>query len=535
MGIVGDTFGSAKTTMASLFIIVGLFVCYSAVSRRVHERTVLLGTKKALGLYDREIMLSELSYSFVASLIGSVLGVILARFVVEPIFVKVAVVNFTFKDIVLYFSLKDTAIIVCLEIGLTLLSTYLACRDILKRTAVKLLAGEEPPKAKAHWFEKTKLWNKMSLLSKTMINNCLNEKRRCFATIVGVAGCTALVVTSITLYGGINQASDKQLNLITTYDTIICIDEDTSGAYENVSAELKNLGIDYSPIAYSFGYLDSPDDRQLVCEFMVPLEDSFYDFVTLNIEENGKVSQKVDSDAFVCSSYTYAYDAKIGDTLTFIEPSGTKYNFKMAGTAEYYTPQTALYVNKDAFKESYGYDAKANAFIIKRGDVDLSTLTNALENVDGFISIKDTYKTAYDEFSVYTSVSFALVGVFLILAVVMALLVLLNIFTMHITEKKKEIIVLLINGFNYKQAKKYIYSDTIILTVIGVIFGIALGAGVGWATLNTLCSQSSYFVLTPNPTAMAAGAVVSAILTALTAKIALKQIDEFKLTDINKA
>lgn len=531
---VADVFNKMKFTMTSLFVIVGLFVCYSAVSRLVHERTILIGTKKALGLYDKEIMLSELAYSFVAAFVGTMLGILVARFVIEPAFMYVVKQNFTYEQIVYHISIPDILIIAAIEIGLTVLATYFACRNVLNRTAIKLLAGEEPPKVNARFYEKTKIWNKMSLFTKTMINNCFNDKRRCFATIIGVAGCTALVVCSITLYDGMTRSLDRQYSNVTKFDTLVYVDQGVENGTENIAKKLDENNIKYSKVYYALGAMNLPNDRQIVGELMVPLDDNFYDFVNLNIKENKNKSQKLLKDSYVCSSYTYFFKSKPGDSLSFVEASGTKYDFVMAGTSEFYTPRTAIFVSEEAYEKAYGSSAPCTAFIINKGDRSISDLTELLGTTDGFMSIGDYYEGGYSEFRVFISISLVLVAVYLVLSFVMALLVLLNLFAMHITEKKKEIIVLLINGFTHKQAKKYVYSDTIILTIIGIFLGIILGALVGRVTIESLCTEASYFILSPDIIAIIAGCLVSTILTVLTAKIALKQIDKFKLTDINK-
>ncbi len=526
--VVSDVFAKMRYSMAILFVIVGLFVCYSAVSRKVYEETVLLGTKKALGLYNREITIAELGFTLLAAIIGSILGILLGRFGVEQYLFAVSKENFTCDSSLLYFDIKDTLIIVTIEIGTILVTTYLACRKVLKRSAVKMLAGAEPPSAKSRFYEKTKMWNRMSLLSKTIINNCLNDPRRCFATIVGIAGCTSLIVCSVTVYHNISNSVKRQFDSITTFDTMVYVED---GSADKVASVLDKNGIEYSELYYALGALDMPNDRQIVGEIMVPVDNNFSKFVHM-IDDNGDEKQ-LSNGAWVCKSYMYFFDAKPGDPTAFVDSIGTKHDFTIENTSEYYLTRTAMFADRNSFEKAFGHPATANCIVLNKGDLSYKDLTAMLKDTEGFISVFDFYSAGAEEFDVYLSVMIAIVLVYLALSVVMAFLVLLNLFTMFIDEQKKQLIVMMINGFSVHDAKKYIYSDTTVLTIVGMIIGIALGGTVGFFTLRTLVSEGSYFILHIAPVAFLIGIAVCAVMTIATLLIALRRVDKFKLTDIN--
>ncbi|MDO5448470.1 MAG: hypothetical protein Q4F70_02555, partial [Clostridia bacterium] len=520
-----------RYTMATLFIIVGLLVCYSAVSRMVYEKSVLIGTKKALGLFDREIKLSELSFTSIAAILGSILGILLGRFAIETAVVDIILGEYTYNEVVAYSSIEDSLLIVALELIAIIVTTLFACNKVLKKTAVKLLQGAEPPKAKERFFERFGFWKRLSLLNKTIINNCLNDKRRCFATIVGVMGCVSLVVCAFTMYNGINSGIERQFADITTFDTMIYIDSNVEDCADNIASILDDNSLEYSEVYYQPGAINLPNDKQMVTSLMVPLDDSFYNYIHM-IDDDG-VEGKIESDAWVSKSYAYYFDSKSGDTIKFVDTVGTTHKFKIESAAESYQTVINIYVNKDAFEESFGLPAETNTFVLKRGDFSIAELTSLIKEEDGFIAIQDYYGDMTEEFSVYKLLSVVVVVVYMILSVVMAFLVLLNLLEMFVSEKKKELIVLMINGFYEKDAKKYIYQDTIVLTIIGMILGVVLGAVVGYETVLTMLTEASYFNLDPSIPAMVIGVGVTAVLVVITTLIALKRVSSFKLTDIN--
>ena len=140
----------------------------------------------------------------------------------------------------------------------------------------------------------------------------------------------------------------------------------------------------------------------------------------------------------------------------------------------------------------------------------------------------------HGNFDTFSSVSQAVVMIYLALSILMAIVVLLNLNVMFIDEKKRELIVLMINGFTVKQAKRYIYQDTIVLTIIGIIIGLVVGALMGSVTVACVEPISASFLKGIDPIAIIAAIAASAILSFIMSTIALRRIPRFNLTDINR-
>ena len=149
-------------------------------------------------------------------------------------------------------------------------------------------------------------------------------------------------------------------------------------------------------------------------------------------------------------------------------------------------------------------------------------------------SIDDDKEFQHQNFGEFASVSGAVVAIYLALAALMAVVVLLNLNVMFIDEKKRELIVLMINGFSVKDAKRYIYNDTIVLTVIGIVLGVVLGCVMGAVTVGSVEPSTASFVKDVDPMAVLVGVVGSAALALIMSVIALRRIPKFELTDINK-
>lgn len=531
-GVANEIMGNIKYTMALLFIIVGAFVCYSALSRIVYEQTVLIGTKKALGFNSFEITSFYVLYAFIATLIGSIVGTLLARFVIEKLIVIILAENYTVGELVMHFSIIDSLLFFAFELAISISATLLACNKNLKRKTTELLANQNQLLGKKRFFEDFIIWKRMPLLIKTIINNCLNDTKRVFATLIGIIGSCSLLVCAIVMINNINSTFDYQMKNVTAFDSLIYIDTENDTVVDNISKILDENNIDYTTSVNSTYIVKSPNDSYLSDAFFSYNDDKFKDYFHITLDG---VPITNTNGIYITKAYAMAYDLEIGDSITFYDSNGEELNAPIAGIFDFYLLRGQLIVPREYYKTLFNDDPKVNTFVLNKGSHSLDELYNLLNSVDGFISVFDYEAEAIQLYSSLTSSIMIIVVAFFVLSVILALLVLLNLMVMFVNEKKRELIVLMINGFNRSDAKKYIYGDTIVLTIIGIFFGILLGITVGFATLKSLDSECVTVMRNINVPSLLLCALVTAFLTAITCLIALRKIDKFSLTDINKA
>ena len=158
----------------------------------------------------------------------------------------------------------------------------------------------------------------------------------------------------------------------------------------------------------------------------------------------------------------------------------------------------------------------------------------SLEGIEGYSSIADDKTNQYRNFETFSTVSNAVVLIYMILAILMAIVVLLNLNAMFIEEKKRELIVLMINGFSVKDARHYISYDNIVLTALGIIVGILLGWLMGDITVASIEPVTGVFIKDCDLWAVLIGIIGSALLAIIMGLIALRRINKFELTDITR-
>ncbi len=534
ISVFSDVTNHLSFSMALLFVIVGLLVSYSAISRIVHEQITQIGTKKALGLRKREITLSFLLYAGIAVLAGAIVGTIVGVIAVEGIIAQALSSMFTFGVFPSYFGLALFLVVTLIELALVLVATYLACRRILKEHAVELLKGEKPPKAKTRFYEKWKLWEGLPLFVQTIVNNCMNDKRRVFSTVVGVAGCTALIVTAITLNNDVMKSYDRHYANVYGFSDIAYVDSTVKGAADGVEEAFKAEGSSTAQVVSKGGALSLPGGGAATVKLVVPADaDAFSQVYHINPVAGIGFDPSAEG-VWVSQAYAEHFGVKVGDEVKVEITDGVMHTMPILGFYEFWLTYHEMIIPADYYEREFDSELSPNVVIASEGGASISEMTAKLSKVEGFDSAIDDKVYQYGNFATFSSVSSAVVLIYLVLSALMAVVVLLNLNVMFIEEKKRDLIVLMINGFSVKDAKRYIYSDTIVLTAIGIILGIILGCAMGAITVGSMEPSTATFVKAVDGTAVLVGVIGSAVLSAIMCIIALRRIPKFDLTDINK-
>ena len=533
ISMFSDVTDNLSISMAALFIIVGLLVSYFAVSRIVFEQITQIGTMKALGFRKFESTTGYLSYAGLAVIIGTIVGGAVAYFIVEGIIGSVLADMFVLGGYPAYFGWELFFAIFALEFALVLGATYLACRKILNKHAVDLLRGPEPPAAKGRFYENWGIWDKLPLLVQTIVNNCMNDKRRVLSTIVGVAGCTALIVTAITLNNNVMKSYYRQYEEVYGFNAIAYAEYEPEGAIDNLESALKQEGATTAQVFKKTVLMEQPNGESGSMSIVVPIdEDAFNQVYHVKPVTGGEADLSAEG-AWVSQAYSEHFGAKVGDMVTVIEGDGRKYEIPILGFQEFGLTFNEMVVSK-AYYERESTDVAPNAVLVQTGGVAIENLEAAISDIEGFDSIVDDASKQKGDFDTFSSVSQSVVFIYLVLATLMAIVVLLNLNVMFIDEKKRELLVLMINGFSVKDARHYVSYDTIVLTAFGIIAGLVLGCVMGAVTVAAVEPVTGSFVKSVDGWAVLIGIFGSAILSVIMSLIALRRVGKFRLTDIGK-
>lgn len=525
---VMDTFSNMRYSLVSLFVIITLLVCYSTVSRLVYDQTVLIGTKKAIGFFTKDILKPFLIYAGVGVAAGTGVGTLLARFLIESVMVESVRNNYKFDGTVFYFSTCDVLIFALLQIVLMLITALLASISVSKRPPLNLLVGESDNYVhQFEWLDRVPLWNRISLMKRTIIRNCLTDPRRAIATLVGVMGCTSLVVSSLSMYNNLVNSFDTNMDKISRYDTVVYFSGENE-TREKLSSLFDEHGIEYTDANYSYGSIRAEDGKQLATGVYVTDDSDLFDFLHLYDIEDGTEKQAV-SDAWVNYAYLKNFGGTVGDILKYTDSRGQEHDFDIEGIYEYYLMNYQLVLPRELYEVEFEDSYKPNVLILNTVNSEFEELKPQILDEENDLIIGYFYQNSKSLYESILGIARAVTCVYIVLSAILAALVLLNLFTMFVNEKRKELVTLRVNGFSLKDAERYIYRDTVFLTIIGIALGIVLGIFMGNISLKSFNNDSTCFMNRVDIKACVIGAVFTAIMTLIMCRIAIRKIKHFPL------
>lgn len=525
---------NVRWVMATLFSLVGLFVCYSAVSRLINAEVAQIGAKKAMGFRESEIASLYLLFSGLAVLVGTVLGGLMGVFLIEAIANSSAADPFSLPPFRLHFSLPELVAGGAIELALILAATWLAIHGLVRRNAVDLLNGNYESRAHTRFYERGWLWRRLSLYSQTIINNCINDKRRVVATLVGVTGCTTLIVTAFTLRFNISRSIERQYDTVYFFDTTVNLDTDVEDAAGTVGSALDGMGMAQAPVHLESLQVRLPDDCRMGAKLVVPTDERSFDELYHLEPLDGGDARLEDGGIWLSAGYAQHKGIHAGDTVTVTEATGKTHEIAVAGVFEYYIMSNEFVMGKEAFIEEFGGEAEPNALFVRKGDTDFKQLRSELSKVEGYKAMTDDLTYSMLIFERVTGLLSIVVVLYLVLSALMAVVVLLNLDVMFVEEKKRELLVLMINGFSVGAAKAYVYRESLVLTALGIGCGVVLGSFVGNETIGLLEPNFGYFIKGVSVKAVVLGAAVAAFFSTSVMLVALRRIPRFSLTDIGK-
>ena len=525
--------GNVRWAMAMLFVLVGLFVCYAALMRLVNDEVVQIGTKKAVGFTAGEIARSYLAFSALAVAGGTLLAAVVSTLIVQGILNPAVSRSLVLPQAAPHFDLVQLLLGGGIELVLILLSTWTAIRSMLKDNALVLLGGGRKTTGKAHFYERTRLWNRLSLYMQTVINNCITDKRRMAATIIGVMGCTSLIVTAVTLSDNVSRSFDRHYSQVFGFDTRVFLDEDAPDAVQDARAVLAGQGCDSAALRYEILRIRKQDGSQNAMALNIPVDMEEFDrFYRLTMLEGKKDLQG--NGLMVSVTFASHNGVSVGDTLELIDAYGVSHPFEVTGIYDFYLLCNECVLSAQAYRDAFGTEPVPNMLAAQLGSADRSQVGARLAQVEGYEATKDEYSVSHYAYGEFESVLKSVLLIYLGLSCLMAVIVLLNLDIVYVEERKRELIVLMINGFSVRDAKAYVLYDSLVLNALGIVLGVLFGMVMGAVSVRALEPPNGWFIKAPSLLAVLVGAAGAAVLSVAMLLYALRRIPRYDLTDISR-
>ena len=522
-------------SMALLFVFVGLMVCFTSITRSINESQTIAGVQKALGFRSREILAHYMAYSLLAAAIGVLVGYALGFFGIESVINDAYAKLYVIGAITNVYVVPEALVIAVVELALIALATWLPCRKLLRRPAVELLKGENYAGGRTRFYEKWRVWQRMSLYTQTTVNNLMNDGARIIATLVGITGCTALIVMSLSLRSSILSTPVRHFERIWIYDASLVSDTAVPGGHQALEQVLDESGVDYTSVRREAVYIRDETGTLNQADLIVPEDaEDLRAFIHLDDYRTGRPLSLTDDGVIV--SYTYAkhYGLKAGDTLHLLDTAGRSHDCVVSGISQHYLSSMQVVMTPSCYQHLMGWAAQSNTLYLRYGAADRNAVAQKLQTTEGYFSLTDESAKWIAKFQEFSGSVMLVVYIGLSLSVTMALLVLLNLNIVCVNEKTNELVVMRINGFSIRAVKAYLYRDNIVLTALGILGGVGIGLALGRCVLEILQKIGDNFYTTPNLTDCLIGAGLAALFSLATNLIALRRVNTLSVSDLSR-
>ena len=457
------------------FIIVAALVCLTTMTRMVEEQRVQIGTYKALGYSSAQIASKFLVYGILAAASGSFLGTLLGVKVLPVVIYNCYKILYNIPKLVTPLRLDMALVCMLVSIILTSAAVIYTCYKELCAQPSSLMRPKAPKSGRRVFLEKfPKIWNRLDFIAKVTVRNLLRYKKRFFMTVVGIAGCTALILTGFALKNSISAILDLQFENVLKYDGMALVNT-TDFSAEDCKTAISKLSdvTDVSLCCQVNGEVENKNESYSVNLVILENKDDFCKYVNLQNRQTGEKINISDEGVVVTEKLCQLKNLDVGDTLTVDLGEKGSVDLKISAITENYAMHY-VYISPVLY-EKLVEKPQFNAcfFNVKEGtsNEEISQKLVGKSQIYGVTFLEDNGKTFSKSLNSLSGIVWLLIGC----AGALAMVVLYNLANINITERIREIATIKVLGFYDGETSAYIYRENVVSAIIGIAVGWVLG------------------------------------------------------------
>lgn len=512
-----------------VFYIIAVLVSLISMKRMIEEDRTENGTLKALGFNSGQITMKYLVYSFLATVTGGFLGMIIGFNLIPRVIWSVYELLFIIPNFICmpnwFAGIVGIAIALICIMGTAIIVSIRNLKDV----PANLMRPKVPKMGRKIFLERIPIiWNKLKFSNKITIRNIFRYKSRVLATIIGIAGCTALILSGFGLRDSLSDIADYQFDKVFHYDKLITLKNDNYADLLNSLNENEDVALAVETLMETVDLIANEKTQEatlLVVDDISKLDE----VLTLN-DINSSKSISLDNEKVIVSDKTaQLLDINPNDSINLKNMDNKVVdNVVVSNIMENYVDHYVI-MSKELYTKLFG-EYKVNTLLINLNDIsdeenaNLNTELMRNEAVLSIIDTKDIVKTLTDMMDKLTSV----VVILILAAAMLAFVVLYNLANINISERKREIATLKVLGFYHREVDSYITRETFILTIIGIALGLYVGLYLCHFIISTCEPDYIMFVRHINLLSYIYAILIASIFT-----IIVNIITHFNLKKIN--
>lgn len=478
---------------------IAVLVSLTTMTRFVDEERINSGTLKALGYSNWDVKKKFVVYGIISSALGALIGTALGHTLLPTVIFEAYAASSTFDQVTLNFSPFYTFIGFGIAIICTTLPAYLVANRELKEKTAQLLVAKPPKKGSRILLERiTPIWNRMSFTYKVTARNLFRYKKRMFMTIFGVAGCAALLVTGFGIRDSLTGIVDHQFDDLVKYDLIVSKTDDLSDdEQEQLDEKLdqsdisNDTDVHYEELNVRAGENNDTQDITM----LVPDDERAFD---QDVEMVNRQSQKQlslpDDGAIFSEKLADLLGAEKGDTVSLDDEDGQSHSVKVAGVTEMYMGHY-IYMNQEAYQNSFDSAGDPNGYLVTLNNTtqdNIDEQSSSFMDLDGVQGVVQSSAISEQIDNVIDGLNNVIL-VLITCATLLALVVIYNLTNINVSERIRELSTIKVLGFYDREVTMYIYRETILLSILGILAGYVVGYYLHGFIMQTLPPDDAMF------------------------------------------
>ena len=455
------------------FILVASLVCITTMTRMIEEERTQIGTLKALGYGNGAIIRKYLLYSGSGAILGCGLGVLVGSVIFPMILWQAYCIMLYIQPVVLLTVNWPLCLgVVFLYTGTMLLVTWYCCRRTLEEEPAELIRPKSPDPGKKILVEHLPLWKHISFLNKMTIRNIFRYKQRLAMMLVGIGGCTALLVTGFGLRDSIMNVVDYQFQEVALYDMEVYFREGLDS--EGQAQFRKDVGQDARNILFfhqSSVDIDFGGSTKEV--YLIGAGEGLTEFIDLHRDDTPLAMPGI-NEVVLTAGVAENLDISVGDLITIRNSDMQSMALTVSGIYDNHVYNYAI-VTPETIRDNWGQEPQQQmAFLITDPQQDVHTLGARISGLDNVMNVSISQDLA-DLVGGMMDAMDMVVWVIVFCAGLLAVIVLYNLTNININERIREIATIKVLGFNAGETGAYVFKENLALTVAGSLFGLLLG------------------------------------------------------------
>ena len=512
-----------------IFYIVAVLISLTSMTRMIEEERTEIGTLKSLGYNNIQIISKYILYSFLACVIGGVIGMSVGFYLLPNVVWKIYSMIYTMPNFYTTYQLRTglTGILIafiCI-VGATLVVSY----SELKQMPAILMRPKSPKNGRKIFLEKIPfIWKRFNFSQKVTIRNIFRYKKRAIMTVVGIAGCTGLMLTGFGLKDSVTDIPDSQFGKIFTYESAVSL-LNTNGLNDLKDYLNSNENIeDYAEVDTTTGKL-SNDNSNYDVSIFVPNDTESFNKVCNLIDSKTDENITLNNNGIVITDKVAEFlNVSSGDEITLISSDNIEYTFKIEAITENYVSHY-VYMTKEFYETNIKTYSTNTIFINTKemSNEEINKMSENILNIDGVASVSSMAGLAASIRDMLGTMNYVVI-ILIVASALLAFVVLYNLANINIGERQREIATLKVLGFHDKEVDNYINKENLVFTVIGIILGLGFGVLLTHSVVASVEIDYLRFIRNIKPLSYVYSAAITLTFSLIVNKIIhfiLKKID----------